>query len=543
MHAPWRFPVVPVRRIFHFCLLMLLAVPGLAQAVGTFVPAPQRTDMVYDDRRDLLYISNGSQLLRYQLSAGAFIDPLELGGSLKGMDISPDGSLLAVADTSYDSASNSNWVHLVDLGSMTVRKLNFTRASSEGGTFTVAWGGDGSLLVSSTFLGSGWVPLRRYVPGTGQVTTLASVRQDTMLRASADGSVIGFAESNISDGRFGRYRVSDGHLLFRQGYSDGTGWFNYEIAASRNGSQYALPTYGGTFITDAGLVKQSTPLGQYAGPQPVGVAYHPTRDLVYFPWAGTSSVQVYDSTTRTRVTEYDFESAFTSNGNRAFVNGRLRLSRNGSLLFASVDGGVRFLRLPDAPPVADAKSVLVPEDQPRTIALSGSDPEGLPLTYHLVSPPQHGTLSGSAAAPVYTPAANYNGADGFSYLVRDGGQSSAPAQVTIAVTAVNDAPTFRYAGASPLVVARNRAISLGGLFTDISAGPADEAGQQVGFTVSNSQPALFSVQPAVSASGTLTLRAAKKGSATLRVIARDNGGTANGGIDASAPFELVITVK
>jgi hypothetical protein len=185
----------------------------------------------------------------------------------------------------------------------------------------------------------------------------------------------------------------------------------------------------------------------------------------------------------------------------------------------------------------------VPEDQPRTIALSGSDPEGLPLTYHLVSPPQHGTLSGSAAAPVYTPAANYNGADGFSYLVRDGGQSSAPAQVTIAVTAVNDAPTFRYAGASPLVVARNRAISLGGLFTDISAGPADEAGQQVGFTVSNSQPALFSVQPAVSASGTLTLRAAKKGSATLRVIARDNGGTANGGIDASAPFELVITVK
>ncbi|MDF3032035.1 MAG: hypothetical protein K0R03_2593 [Moraxellaceae bacterium] len=536
----------PERRLsrFHRLLcLCLLALPGLVQAAGTFVPAPQRADMVYDDRRDLLYISNGSQLLRYQLASGTFIDPLELGGSLKGMDISPDGSTLAVADTSYDSGSNSNWVHLVDLGSMATRKVSFTRTPSESGTFTVAWAGDGSLLVTSTFLGSGWVPLRRYVPATGQVATLASVRQDTMLRASADGSVVGFAESNISDGRFGRYRVSDGHLLFRQGYSDGTGWFNYEIAASRNGSQYALPTYGGTFITDAGLVKQPAPIGQYAGPQPVGVAYHPTRDLVYFPWAGTNTVQVYDSTTLTRVTEYDFENAFTSNGNRAFVNGRLRLSRNGSLLFASVDGGVCFLRLPDAPPVADAKSVLVPEDQPRTIALSGSDPEGLPLTYHLVSPPQHGTLAGSASAPVYTPAANYNGSDGFSYLVRDGGQSSAPAQVTIAVTAVNDAPTFRYADASPLVVARNRSVSLAGAFTGISAGPADEAGQQVSFAVSNSNPALFSVQPAVSATGTLTLKAVKKGTATLRVIARDNGGTANGGVEASAPFDLVITVK
>jgi hypothetical protein len=529
-------------RLARLWLLAVLAMPALAQAVGTFVPAPQRADMAYDDRRDILFISNGSQLLRYQVGSGSFLAPLELGGNLKGLDLSPDGSTLAVADTSYDTAGASNWVHLVDLGAMTARRLSFTRESSEGGTFTVAWAGDGSLLVTSTFLGSGWVPLRRYVPASGDVGKLASVRQDTMLRASADGSVIGFAESNISDGRFGRYRVGDGHLLFRQGYSDGTGWFNYEIAVSRDGSQYALPTYGGTFIADASLVKRSTVIGQYAGPQPVGVAYHPTRDLVFFPWAGSSLVQVYDTNTLTKVAEYDFESPFSTNGNHAFVSGRLRLSRNGSLLLASVDGGVRFLRLPDAPPVANARSVLVPEDQPRTIALSGSDPEGQPLTYHLVSPPQHGTLSGSAAAPVYTPFAHFNGQDGFSYLVRDGGQSSAPAPVSITVTPVNDAPSFRYSGANPLTATRNKRTTVTNAFTDIRPGPADEAAQQVVFLVSNDNAALFSEQPAVSPTGTLSFKAARKGRATVRVVAQDNGGVDNGGQNNSLPFELVINV-
>ena len=33
-----------------------------------------------------------------------------------------------------------------------------------------------------------------------------------MVSASADGSVIGFAESNASDGPFGLYKVSDGSL-------------------------------------------------------------------------------------------------------------------------------------------------------------------------------------------------------------------------------------------------------------------------------------------------------------------------------------------
>jgi hypothetical protein len=55
--------------------------------------------------------------------------------------------------------------------------------------------------------------------------------------------------------------------------------------------------------------------------------------------------------------------------------------------------------------------------------------------------PAHGTVSGSGANLTYTPAADYHGADSFTYTVGDGQATSAAATVTVTVTPVNDAPT------------------------------------------------------------------------------------------------------
>ena len=83
-----------------------------------------------------------------------------------------------------------------------------------------------------------------------------------------------------------------------------------------------------------------------------------------------------------------------------------------------------------------------------------------------------------------------------------------------------------------------------GFVTSISPGPADESAQTVSFTVTNNLNSLFSVQPAIDASGTLTFTPAanSNGTATVTVIARDNGGTANGGVDTSAAQTFIITV-
>jgi hypothetical protein len=74
------------------------------------------------------------------------------------------------------------------------------------------------------------------------------------------------------------------------------------------------------------------------------------------------------------------------------------------------------------------------------ITLTGSDADSNPLTYTVVTPPTHGTLSGTAPNVYYHPATNYNGGDVFWFKVNDGIVDSALAAVSITVQPVNDAP-------------------------------------------------------------------------------------------------------
>jgi hypothetical protein len=523
------------------CALLLFGFLQTASAIGTFVPASNRVDMVYDDVRGVLYITEGDKVLRYDVEFGTFLDPFVLGGSLLGVDISPDGNMLMVADESY--SESEVWVHLVDLRTEQSKKVLFPRAFYEGGTFTVAFGGDGAALITTDFLGSGWVPLRKYDPGTNMVTTLCTVRQNTMLRASADGSVIGFAESNESDGPFGYYRIADGTLLRKTGYTDGTGWFNYEIGVNRNGTQYAIPTYDGTFITDVNLAKINR-VGVYAGAQPIGVVYHPRKDIVYFPWATTTKVYAYDATTLTKIAEYDFEDGFVTTGNWAFRQGRMKMSRDGHLLFATVQGGVRFVNL-NHPPTANGQALTTLEDTPKTFLLSAIDVDGDPLQYTITDGPVYGELTGTAPNLTYTPIPNYNGTDQFTFKVSDGLSDSSPVTVSVSISAVNDAPSFTLAGSNVAVKSSTGKQSISGWARNISAGPSNEASQAIDFVVTNSNPQLFLSQPVISPQGTLTFTPAKskKGTATGTVYAHDNGGTDNGGVNHSSPLSFTISVK
>ncbi len=92
-------------------------------------------------------------------------------------------------------------------------------------------------------------------------------------------------------------------------------------------------------------------------------------------------------------------------------------------------------------PSADAQSVSATEDIAKAITLTGSDPDGNPITYAIATQPLHGTLTGSGSSWTYTPDADYNGPDSFTFTASDDVTTSAPATVSITVGAVNDAPT------------------------------------------------------------------------------------------------------
>jgi hypothetical protein len=69
------------------------------------------------------------------------------------------------------------------------------------------------------------------------------------------------------------------------------------------------------------------------------------------------------------------------------------------------------------------------------ITLQASDVDGNPLTYAVVTPPAHGSLSGTAPSLIYTPAAGFAGPDSFTFKANDGQADSNMATVSITVTA------------------------------------------------------------------------------------------------------------
>ena len=115
----------------------------------------------------------------------------------------------------------------------------------------------------------------------------------------------------------------------------------------------------------------------------------------------------------------------------------------GSLVEAAIDdlsiesvGGTT-----NGAPSADDQSVTVDEDTPVAVTLTGSDPDGDPLSFTVVAGPADGSLSGTAPNLTYTPDANVNGTDSFTFVANDGTVDSAEATVSITVNPVNDAPS------------------------------------------------------------------------------------------------------
>ncbi len=99
-------------------------------------------------------------------------------------------------------------------------------------------------------------------------------------------------------------------------------------------------------------------------------------------------------------------------------------------------------------PVADAQGVGTAEDTAKAITLTASDPDGDGLTYSVVAGPSNGSLSGTAPNLTYTPNANYNGSDSFTFKANDGTVDSNTATVSITVNAVNDPPVADAQGVS-----------------------------------------------------------------------------------------------
>jgi hypothetical protein len=106
-------------------------------------------------------------------------------------------------------------------------------------------------------------------------------------------------------------------------------------------------------------------------------------------------------------------------------------------LMASNSFGIRFaevnVQVDPGIPIAMAQSVITFRDKPVSVKLAGQDPNGDALTFHIVTPPRQGTLTGIPPDLVYTPDVNSSGEDHFTFKVNDGFYDSPTELVTIQI--------------------------------------------------------------------------------------------------------------
>lgn len=310
------------------------------QATLLFIEA-KAVDVAHDAKRQRLYVSTpDGQVLRYHLGRRAFDAPIEIGGSLKGLALSPDQDTLVVADEGFMAADpttlSRNWVYVIDLNTGSGRKVEFSDEFYEGGTFIPVFIDDTTVLISSMYPGSGDAPARRLHLEDDSYDVLDTLQQDAALVASADGSLIAYAAPNSSAGPFGYYDVASGKFTHSSAEVDCR-----TIGVARDASQFSVPTYQGMYVFDRKLARIKT-LGSYGKAHPVGVVYSPVSDLMYLSWEDDERLQpslaAYDTHTFERVAVLDREGGFPSS---RFAPGQLRISRDGLLLFVLDYDGIR----------------------------------------------------------------------------------------------------------------------------------------------------------------------------------------------------------
>jgi VCBS repeat-containing protein len=165
-------------------------------------------------------------------------------------------------------------------------------------------------------------------------------------------------------------------------------------------------------------------------------------------------------------------------------------------------------------------AVAVDEDKPLSNSVKATDGNNDALTYAVGTQPANGSVAVNADGTyVYTPKANYSGADSFTITASDGKGGSATQAVKVTVNAINDAPAFAAAEATPAAFNEDNALAGTVRATDIES---DALTYAVG-----TRPANGSVTVNTDGSYVYTPKANYNGVDSFTVTASDGkGGTA-----------------
>ncbi|EAQ98956.2 retention module-containing protein [Congregibacter litoralis] len=188
---------------------------------------------------------------------------------------------------------------------------------------------------------------------------------------------------------------------------------------------------------------------------------------------------------------------------------------------------------PNVGPDAINDTATVEEDTPLTITVltNDADPDGDPLTVTAITQPANGTAVLNADGTVtYTPNADYNGPDSFTYTISDGQGGTDTATVNLTVTPVDDAPVSADLGAQANLDADSVSLDVSGNFSDVDSALTYSA---------TGLPAGLSIDPSTGViSGTIDNSASQTGGGVYSVVVSATDGVNS---PVSESFEWTVT--
>ncbi len=132
----------------------------------------------------------------------------------------------------------------------------------------------------------------------------------------------------------------------------------------------------------------------------------------------TGTVLSYSQANRTLTTQY---------GTKSFFRG-FQVS-----CYTCHNGPGSDARSPYRQPAMTSGSASTTGPNPVGVTLAGADPNGLPLTYRIVSQPVNGTVALNGKVGTYMPAAGFKGTDSFTFAAFDGKVDSNLGTITVTV--------------------------------------------------------------------------------------------------------------
>lgn len=326
----WLLPSAWMRALAQTPCLINFTSPQLVTVSGTL------GDILIDDQCQHVYVANTSnnRIEVYSLQTGSLGTPISVGAQPTGIDTSPDGKTMYVAN------SGGNNVSIVDL-TAGIEKLKVPVPSgfSSDTPFSIAVAQNGLVFFSTTFAGSGFGgrmlqldPANNAVSPRTDFFFFGETTEATRLRASADRSVIGIVVGDISSAPVFRYASATNTFTPEKDLNG----FVSTIALDGTGS--VMLVNPGTFVLDANLNLSGTiPGGNF------GVAADPGGAIGYS--VGPARIDVLDLVHFLKTDSLAIGDTVNNGSFFGFGSiGAMAISRDGALLAVITDSGFSLVK-------------------------------------------------------------------------------------------------------------------------------------------------------------------------------------------------------